>query len=159
MMYNSTPHSSTGKTPSELFFGRLFRDKIPSVIDIGNTNIDGEIRDRDRVVKEKGKEYADRKRGAIETSLEPGDKVYVKNLTPNNKTCPNFNSKPHTIISRSGGDVQVRNDETGQDYRRNIIHLKKVEGEWRIAENNEHTEVDNSNVAEPNSVKESSIKQ
>lgn len=34
MMYNSTPHSTTGKSPSELFYGRQFRDKIPSAIDI-----------------------------------------------------------------------------------------------------------------------------
>lgn len=36
MMYNSTPHSVTGKSPSELFFKRKFRDKIPSILDIEN---------------------------------------------------------------------------------------------------------------------------
>ncbi|XP_030765152.1 uncharacterized protein K02A2.6-like [Sitophilus oryzae] len=132
MMYNSTPHSITGKSPSELFFRRFFRDKIPSISDLENNNLDSEVRDRDKILKEQGKEYGDRKRKAVETHLEPGDKVYVKNLIKSNKTCPNFNRSPHTVINKNGGNIQIRNDETGQDYRRNIIHLKKIEGEWKV---------------------------
>lgn len=30
LMYNVTPHGTTGKSPSELLFGRNIRDKIPS---------------------------------------------------------------------------------------------------------------------------------
>lgn len=137
LMYNSTPHTVTGKTPSELFFGRQCRDKIPSLSDLGNKELDGEVRDRDKSRKEKGKEYSDRKRNAGENHLEPGDKIYVKNLIKENKTCPEFNPTPHSVISSGGGDVQVRNDETGQVYRRNVVHLKKVEGEWRVSGSSE----------------------
>lgn len=134
MMYNSTPHTSTGKTPSELFFGRQFRDKLPNLGDIENNELDGEVRDKDKLMKEKGKDYGDRKRRAAEIELQPGDKVYVKNLIKENKTCPNFNPTQHTVLTKNGGDVQVRNDETGKDYRRNIVHLKKVEGEWKVCD-------------------------
>lgn len=48
MMYNSTPHSVTGKSPSELFFKRHFRDKIPFGPDLERKSIDTEVRDRDR---------------------------------------------------------------------------------------------------------------
>lgn len=33
-MYNSISHSVTGKPPGELFYGRQFRDKIPSLVDL-----------------------------------------------------------------------------------------------------------------------------
>ena len=53
MMYSSTPHSTTGKTPSELFFGRLFRDKLPSLQDYGKKRIDEEIKEKDMLEKQK----------------------------------------------------------------------------------------------------------
>ncbi|XP_055910452.1 uncharacterized protein K02A2.6-like [Eupeodes corollae] len=106
IMYNSTPHTVTGKTPSELFFSRQFRDKLPMMRNITYNPRDEDIRDRDRECKEKGKEYADRK------SL-------------------NFEPTSHTIVSNNNGDIEIRNDETGNKIRRNVVHLKKVEGQWK----------------------------
>ncbi|CAK1580957.1 unnamed protein product [Parnassius mnemosyne] len=37
MMYNSTPHPSTGKSPSDLFYGRQFREKLPFLTDLENS--------------------------------------------------------------------------------------------------------------------------
>jgi len=136
MMYNGTPHSVTGKTPSELFYGRQFRDKIPSYPDVENHPNDIETRDEDKENKEKGKQYSDRKRRAAENKVADGEKVYVKNLLKENKTTPTFDPTPHTVIKANGKDVLVRNEETGKEYRRNIIHLKKKEGEWTICSNN-----------------------
>lgn len=51
-----------------------------------------------------------------------------------NKLTPDFSPIPHTVIHAKGGDVNEKNDETGQNIRRNIIHLKKIEGQWRINE-------------------------
>ncbi|XP_046964591.1 uncharacterized protein K02A2.6-like [Vanessa cardui] len=70
-MYNSTPHSITGKTPAELFFRRHFRDKLPMIQDMTFAG-DQEVRDRDRQQKEKGKEYADKKRKSSDSELEVG---------------------------------------------------------------------------------------
>lgn len=53
MMYNSTPHSTTGKSPSELFYQRQFRDKIPAVADIKNKVTNQEVRDKDRKKRKK----------------------------------------------------------------------------------------------------------
>nr|CAH7725340.1 unnamed protein product [Callosobruchus chinensis] len=85
-MYNSTPHTITGKTPSELFFRRQFRDKIPS----------------------------------------------AENFSKVTKIMPDYEDSEHTVISKQGGDVLIKNDNSGQLYRRNIVHLKKVEGKWKI---------------------------
>lgn len=142
MMYNSTPHNTTGKSPSELFFNRQFRDKIPSVVDVENRRIDLEVYDKDKTSKEKGKLIEDRKRKSDEKGICVGEKVYIKNMIKENKLTPNFHSTPHTVINAKGGDVYVKNDETGQELRRNIIHLKKVEGQWRI-HNEEEDQDDN----------------
>lgn len=132
MMYNSTPHSTTGKSPSELFFNRTFRDKIPYLLDIEHMQTDLEVRDKDAEMKEKGKIEGDRKRNAQEDYLDVGEKVYVKNMIKENKLTSNFNPTPHTVTSANGSDINIRNDITGHEYKRNIVHLKRVEGEWRV---------------------------
>lgn len=135
MMYNSTPNTTTGKTPSELFYKRQFRDKIPCAVDIENCvgTEDSEVRDKDTTQKELGKSYSDRKRKAAEHTLVEGEKVFVKNMIKNNKLTPNFSPASHTVTksSANSGDVEIRDDETGQIYRRNIVHLKRIDGEWK----------------------------
>ena len=132
MMYNSTPHSVTGKSPSELFFRRQNKDKIPSLLYNEYEFDDSDVRDRDKTQKEKGKEYGDRKRRAEEPVITEGDKVYVKEMEKRNKLTPNFKSTSHVVERVEGGDVLVRNEESGQQLRRNIIHLKRTEGEWKV---------------------------
>lgn len=96
-MYNSTPHSVTGTSPSELFFKRRFRDKVPFAPDVEYKLIDSDVRDRDMLMKKKGKEYGDRKRRATDSNLEIGEKVMLKNITKDNKLTPNYNPTSHTV--------------------------------------------------------------
>lgn len=140
VMYNSTPHSVTGKPPAEIFFKRQFRDKIPMVGDINRQLNEWDVRDMDKEKKQLGKEYADRKRKAQECDLAPGDKVYLKNITKDNKLSLNYDPSPHTVEKCTGGDIEVRNDSTGQVLRRNVVHLKKVEGQWKVCNDNEAKE-------------------
>lgn len=147
IMYNSTPHTTTGKTPAELFFRRQFRDKIPGAADIEHKIEDSEVRDRDKEKKDKGKEYVNMKRKAVDSNLEIGEKVYIKNMTKENKLTPNFNPEAHTVTDVYGGDVRVRNDLTGKEYRRNIIHLKRVENNnWKIVNNQDENSETNPEV-------------
>lgn len=53
LMYNTTPHGTTGKSPSELLFGRNIRDKIPSINDLTLDNGDEEAKDNDIRNKQK----------------------------------------------------------------------------------------------------------
>lgn len=62
LMYRSTKHSITLKSPGELMFGRCIRDKLPSIWQ--PAEVDEELRDRDKEQKVKGKEYSDAKRKA-----------------------------------------------------------------------------------------------
>lgn len=53
MMYNITPHSTMGRTPSDYFYGK-FRDKISS-LNVGVASNDSEVRHHDKKMKYKRK--------------------------------------------------------------------------------------------------------
>lgn len=54
LMYNVTPHGTTGAPPMELMFNRVIRDKI-----LGIQDLVGEMAD----LKEKDKDLLEKKRG------------------------------------------------------------------------------------------------
>ncbi|CAH1994741.1 unnamed protein product [Acanthoscelides obtectus] len=146
-MYNSTPHSVTGRTPSELFFKRKFRDKLPMVNDTMERTVqDTEVKDRDQERKQIGKEKGDMKRKAEECDLIPGDKVYIKNVNKENKLSLDYNPETHTVENTKGGDIKVRSDETGQIRRRNVVHLKRVQGEWSVCQDQNEINDEEMNV-------------
>ena len=97
--------------------------------------IDADVRDRDLQLKEKGKVYGDLKRKATDNNLEIGEKVLVKNLIRDKLTI-NFNPTTHTVTGVAGGDVNIRNDNTEKEFRRNIVHLKKVNDSWTVVDKN-----------------------
>nr|CAH7764201.1 unnamed protein product [Callosobruchus chinensis] len=134
LMYHNTPHPSTGKTPAELFFGRKLKDKLPMITDL---NIEEEVRDKDSLVKQKGKEYADKRRHARDSEITEGDTVILKRMRKENKLDTTFDATPHTVISKNGGDVTAKNDVTGEEVRRNVLHMKRVGNEWKIASNDD----------------------
>lgn len=124
LMYRSTPHSTTMKTPSELIFGRTIRDKLPNI----NQPVinDEEMRDQDLQSKQKGKEYTDKKRHAKSSEIEVGDTVLLKKMVRANKLAPIFEPIPHEVIERKGGELVVKNTESNVRYRRNVSHALKV---------------------------------
>lgn len=131
-MYYSTPHSTTGKTPSELMYGRNIRTKLPSIADLSTTVACTDYRDRDQVMKEKGKEYEDSRRRAKHSNLEVGDKVLMKNVLPGNKLTPTFGPDVMTVTAKTGPRVTVQNDTTGRNYDRNSSHLKLLSADRHI---------------------------
>ncbi|XP_058453152.1 uncharacterized protein K02A2.6-like [Malaya genurostris] len=125
LMYNSTPHSTTGVAPSALMFGRVLRDKLPALPRIG-MKMTEEIQDRDREKKLKEAEYSDQHRGAKHCTLKEGDKVVAKRMQKANKLSANFSPEEFTITTRSGTDCTLRSNETGKLFHRNVAHLKPL---------------------------------
>lgn len=124
IMYRSTPHSTTQKTPSELLFGRTIRDKLPSMEQSIPT--DDEVRDNDKLSKEKGKEYADRKRHAKPSEIGIGDIVWLKQFEKTNKLTPTFIPIPHKVIEKKGSELVVEGVDSSVRYRRNVAHVVKA---------------------------------
>lgn len=127
-MYYSTPQSTTGKTPTELMYGRNIRTKLPSLQDI-STAVPvpfTDFSDRDQQEKERGKENEDVRRRAKLSEVVVGDKVLVKNLLPGNKLTPTFNPTTMTVTAKEGARVTVE-DSNGRVYQRNSSHLKRLD--------------------------------
>lgn len=140
LMYNSTPHSTTGVAPSSMLFGRKLKDKLPGLI-MKNEHILEEIRDRDHVKKMKEAKYSDERRGAKPDDLQEGDKVVTKRIQKDNKLSTTFDSEEFIVIGREGSDVTIKSTESGRIIHRNISHLKKLHtGETVQKETNETSE-------------------
>lgn len=132
VMYNSTPHAVTGKTPCELLNKRQFRSKIPSIGDVVVAPPPtSEVQDRDAVEKMKGKERADEKRRAKMSDIVPGDTVRMQNLLPQNKLATTFTPQTWTVLDKVGSRTTIQNDEDKSIMERNSKHLKKVPTELR----------------------------
>lgn len=126
LMYNSTPHSVTGVAPSALMFGRVLRDKIPSIHNTNKSWIEG-TKDHDWERKITAAEASDHRRQAVPSKLGEGDIVVAKRITKENKLSSNYTAEKFQIINREGSEAEIRSMETGATYRRNIAHLKRIE--------------------------------
>lgn len=122
LMYRSSPHSTTKKTPSELMFGFNIRDKLPCIYQ--PKEVDEELVDRDKSMKEKGKLYADARRNAKPSQITEGDDVLMKKMAKPNKLSPNFDPENFKVVKRKGGDVVIAS-ESGIKYRRHVTHLQR----------------------------------
>lgn len=125
-MYYTTPHTVTGKTPTELMFGRTIRSKLPSIEDITYKYNNTDFRDRDKILKASGKSKEDDRRRARYRDIKTGDTVLMQNLRPGGKLKLTFNPEKYTVVQRDGPCVKIKNNESGIEYERNVAHLKKI---------------------------------
>ena len=138
LAYNSTPHQTTGVSPAELLFGRKIRTKLPELSTLDKKEIsenytlrnksvpeyrqDESVREKDAERKMIGKEYADERRNASESSVKVGDEVLVKQ-NKTNKLSLNFEKEPYTVLDKHGSQLTVQN-KTGKTVKRNVTFTK-----------------------------------
>lgn len=125
LMYNSTPHSTTGVAPSALMFGRVLRDKLPTLPNVGMKVGEG-VHDRDWERKLKGAEYADNRRNAKPSGIQKGDTVVAKRMLKENKLATNFSPEEFTVVERTGPDCTIKSNATDKVFHRNVAHLKPL---------------------------------
>lgn len=124
-MYNTTPHSTTGETPTKLLRNFTIRSKIPSAEDIETAiPTSSGVRDRDVTLKHQGKEREDERRHAKPSDIRPGDSVLMQNLTSQSKMNATFKPTLFEVTGRNGSRATVMDTTTGATYERNVAHLK-----------------------------------
>ena len=121
MLYCTTPNATTGVSPAELLFGQKIRTEIPNLQQYSADDV--EVCNYDSEKKGKGKLYTDKKRGAVESNIEVGDKILVKQ-DRENKFSTKFNPNPYTVVEKLGNTVGIKS-QTGSRYRRNVTSVKK----------------------------------
>lgn len=121
--YRTTPHSTTGIPPGNLFRGRQIKTKLPE-IRLQSEVMDEEMRDRDRYQKDQSKNYADKRRHAKELDLQPGDKVLIRQSKINKLTTP-FSPIQHTVVWKKGNSVAAKSPD-GKVVRRNSTFFQPV---------------------------------
>jgi hypothetical protein len=121
--YRSTPHSTTGLPPGDVFRGRSIKTKLPELTQNVRFQDEG-MRDLDRLKKDKYKQYADQRRHAKESEIHVGDKVLVKQKKENKLSTP-FSPTEHTVIWKSGNSVAAQSHE-GRVVRRNSSYFQPV---------------------------------
>ena len=107
MQFRATPHPTTGKSPAELLFGRIYKTKLPDI----RPNPAGirpdivEARANDETAKARQKYYKDRKSQVRINTIIPGDKVLLKRRTT--KLNSVYEPEPYTVTHTWGSQVEA----------------------------------------------------
>lgn len=120
LLYNSTPHSTTGMPPAQLLFQRQLRDKLPSILQ--PSVLRDEFSDRDASKKFDGQVNADTRRKAVPSSIQPGDNVLLQ-AKPTGKLSPSFEKTPFQVVETDGKEVTIQRGT--QVLRRSVAAVKR----------------------------------
>ena len=124
LAYRSTPHTTTGRSPAELLYGRKMSTKLPEVADLEESEELGYQQTRDcDAEKQIGADYADKRHHAAEKCVQEGDLVLLEKRKEN-KMSSHYEKEPYQVTARYGDQVQLKSPQ-GAEYRRNIQHVKR----------------------------------
>lgn len=155
LSYRTTPHRSTNVPPAQLLFNRPVRGALPMLNPKDKVvNRHNEAKQNDIKSKNKGREYADKRRHAQPSQLRVGDVVILKQKKKN-KFTTRFESIPYTVIERKGTKIVAEN----QRHRvvRNASFFKRIKDtvtesddeQYSVSENKTPEEEKNKDVPEP----------
>jgi hypothetical protein len=123
--YRSTPHSTTGISPSKLLFGRDLTCRLPDVeVQVNESATTTQALKRDEAFKLKSSEYQNKRRRVQQTLFKPGDKVFVRQKR-SNKYMTTFASEVHVVSEVHGCMITVV-ASNGRRFARNASCFKKV---------------------------------
>lgn len=122
-LYRATPHTTTGKSPSELLHGRQMRLILP-VVQTPATQDDAHIASRVQRRQQSNKTAYDRRHGAVTPDIEEGDYVCIRRPGHRSKTSRRFTS-PMRVDKRVGRATYRLAD--GRTW--NAAHLARLPAE------------------------------
>ena len=129
LMYRSTAHSVTGKSPAELLFNRKIRDKLPTLKEREELR---EVRDRDALNKAKSV-----KPHTVELKdIRVGDEVMLKRPFKKQKADSKFEQDTGIVTAVDGPAVTVQTSEKAVVRHKNQLehYTRREEPPVRTAE-------------------------
>ena len=84
-----------------------------------------EIHDWDRARKLTQKDYVNTEKHAVESQVEVGDQILLRN-TKTNKMSPNYDASPCDVMDRNRGDITLRKTD-GLEIKRNVSFVNKYQ--------------------------------
>ena len=118
--HRATPHTTTGKPPAEMMFGRNIRVQLPEQPQ--GACGDSAIRQRDAAIKWKAKDTTDAQ-SKFPPVIRIGDCVLVKQRQ-HRKSAPRYDPEPYTVIHHKGTLLTAK--RRGQEITRNISFFKRI---------------------------------
>ena len=133
-------------------FGREIKSQLPEMR-ADKSVIDESTRDRDWSYKLAKKAYTDGKRGAVRSSIVPGDQVLLKNSKSTGKLAPNFEPEPYTVLANEGHQITVKSSE-GAVYRRGSSWVKPYVSSDEVELAPEETKITDMGTSDPKPIEE-----
>ena len=126
LVYRSTPHSITGKSPAELLYGRKLSTKLPELagFDDYDEATHPEVQDRDAERKQRGAGYVDKRHNAADKpNVQEGELVLLEKRKET-KPSTSYEKEPYKVIERHGDQIKLKSSQ-GAVYKRNIQYVKR----------------------------------
>ena len=142
LMYNATPHPSTGFAPSELMFGRKIRTRLPKALSREDSSVET-ARENDDKAKQLQKRYKDAKPYVRDHSIKVGDQVLLKQKKSKSQTA--YNPEPFIVTEVNGH--QITADKQEQSLTRDAQKWKRIDSRLRpdyVREETRHSETESS---------------
>lgn len=123
LTYRNTPHSTTGKSPAELMYGRNLRDNLPSP-EASPTTVYKEAETFDKQQKQIIKKNADKDQKLKPSSIKIGDTVVMKQRK-RNKFSTNFGKPTYKVLNRNKATLKIQSN-SGKIYRRHTSAVRVI---------------------------------
>ena len=132
--YRSTPHPTTGISPSELMFGKNRTNRLPAIVDDSKSREEYKkiATANDKISKEKSKLYNDKKYRAKEHNFKEKDEVLVRQKRLN-KWMTRFSAETHKVTNVNGRMISVEASESGKEFARNASKFRPLKKSVLIA--------------------------
>ncbi|XP_062558385.1 uncharacterized protein K02A2.6-like [Armigeres subalbatus] len=143
--HNAATHSVTKFPPEEVLSGRKIKRGLP-LLEYRKATVDDELlNDRDRRMKLLGKEREDKRRGARQCRVKPGDKVIVER-THRGKGESRFSPLQYTVIDEKNGSLTISGG--GHTIKRHVTQTKRVQ-DWRKPDDSDTARATNEGTHQP----------
>ena len=123
LIYRSTPHTTTGKSPAEMLYGRTLKTKLPQIFSKKESHDAAKVRDYHNAKKLQQKANFDKHHRVKEKHIGVGDKVLIKQTKTTTK--PPFDPSPYNVTQVKGNRITAQRHDKKRVRDKNHVKLLK----------------------------------